>query len=631
MPNDDLTETPVVSKKRKPLRLREKEIEKGLKEIYQNPEMGSGDLSTFERAGGRRKMVLAGALIFFIFLAVASWAGFFIFKSGEKFVDANIDIVVEAPEFLTAGNEEEIVIRYKNNEEMPLGEVDIMAAFPRDFTVTSREPELPEGVSSWKIGSLPKGGEGEIKVRGRIDAPKGKEFTFQTYFSYRPADFNSIFQKVASQTVRVTESQLAATLEGSEKALDGEDVRYKITYENKSKSEIEGAEIRVEYAENFFTFRADPAPQEGKGRWILPKLKPGQKGEINFFGSFSSGAEGNKETSVEIGVNDKNKGWLPQDKTFSSIAVVKSELKLLLVMNGQSKDSVANFGETLRYSLTYQNKSDSSLSGVVLTMHLNGLPVLSGRSVLLWDTLLEDFVGKKNVPVLIWTKREIPALGKLAAGEEETIDFSIDLASAPFANKGLDYRVESFAEAAIERVGGIKAERTIRSETIVIRLLSDLRFKAEARYFNDDDMAVGTGPVPPRISETTTYKIWWSVKNSLHEIGPSTVGATLPDGVSFTGKFTVSPSSTLAYDEKTRKVTWSIEKVPANAEDMLADFEVSITPAEDHLGATPVLTDIANFEGRDLFLDALIFRTSAPLTTDLENDPNLSGRGTVRR
>lgn len=631
MPNDDLTENKPVPQKRKPARLREKEIEKGLKEIYQNSEMGSGDLSTFERAGGKRKRALIGALIFFVFLAAASWVGFFIFKPGEKFAGDNIDLSVQAPESLTAGGEEEIIIRYKNNEDMPLGEVDIMAAFPRDFAVTSREPELPEGVNSWKVGSLPKGGEGEIKIRGIINAPKGKEFTFQTYFSYRPANFNSIFQKVASKTVLVTESQLGVSLEGPEKALDGEEVQYKISYENKSKSEIEGAEVRVEYAENFFTTKAEPSPAEGKGRWVLPKLKSGQKGEIKFFGSFSSGADGSKETSVEIGTNDKNNGWLPQDKTFSSITVVKSELKLLLVVNGQSKDGVANFGETLRYSLTYQNKSESTLSDIVLTMHLSGSPVASGRSVLLWDTLPADFAGRKDVPILTWTKREIPALGKLAAGEEGTIDFSIDLAGTPFANKGQDYKVESFAEADISRVGGVKAERSIRSETIALRLMSDLAFQAEARYFNDDDIAVGTGPVPPRIEETTTYKIWWSVKNSLHEIGPSTVSATLPEGVSFTGKFAVSPSSTLAYDEKTRKVTWAIDKIPAGAADLLADFEVSIMPTEEQLGATPTLTDIANFEGRDLFLDALLFRTNAPLTADIETDPNLSGRGAVRR
>ncbi len=633
MSGEDIFETKgKILKRKKVSHLREQEIEKGLREIYRNPEIKSGEMSVFERGRGGRKWAVYGALFFFAILAVASWAGFFIFRPAEKFAGENIKLEIVAPEFLTSGQEEEIIINYKNGEEIPLGEVEITVAFPRDFFVISREPELPEGSNSWKMDSLSKNGEGSIKLRGRIDALKGKEMTFQAYFSYRPVNFNSNFQKVGSITVPIAATILSANIEGPERALDGEDIQYKIIYTNNSKKEIIGAEVRAEYADNFFVSKVEPATSEGIGRWILPKLSPGGKGEIKVSGSFSSGAEGVRETKVSIGVNDKEKGWLPFEESSSSISIVKSELKLLLVGNGQAKDTTVNFGDTLRYSLTFQNKSESTLSDIVITIRLNGLPVQGGRSPLLWNTFSDEAEGKKNIPTITWTKREVPKLGNLKAGEEDTIDFSLELMGAPFANhKSQDYKIEAFAEGDVSRVGGVKTSRTVRSESLVASLLSDLAFTSEARYFNDDDLAIGTGPVPPKIGEATTYHLWWKVKNSLHEVGKTTVGTTLPDGVSFTGKFSSSSGTLVSYDEKTRKVLWNIDKLPAETNEVFADFEVSITPAEDQLGNDVTLSDITNFEGRDLFLDALIFRTVAPLTTDLPNDPNLSGRGTVRR
>ncbi len=611
-------------------RVRAKEIEKGLREIYQNPEVKTDDLGVFEKSSGGGKRLLIAAVFFFAFLAAAAWAGFFIFRPAEKFAGNNIDFTIDAPKALTSGGEEELVIRYKNNENVPLGEVEITSAFSKDFLVTAREPEIPES-ASWKIGSLPKGGEGKITIRGKILAPKGKEITLQAYFSYRPANFNSDFQKVATLTVPVTESVLGCSLEGAEKVLPGEQTQYVIRYENKGSAEIAGVEIRAEYAENFFVSEAKPVPQEGGGRWILPKLKPGEKGEISVSGSFSSTAEGDRETSIEIGTVGADGKWLPQERASATVVLAKSELRLLLIANGQPKSGVINFGETMRYSLTYQNKSEAVLSDIVLTMHLSGYPAVSGKTPLLWETLADESGAKRSGTDLIWSKREIPGLARLEPGAESTIDFSIDTMAKPFAKSSADYSVQAYAEAKVGRVDGVKAERVARSETLESKFLSDLSFKSEARYFNDDDMALGTGPVPPKVGERTTYSVWWTINNTLHEIVAVKVASVLPDGVVFTGKFSSGETGHITYDADARKVTWLIDKVPADSNELRAEFEVAITPAEDQVGSVVMLTDIANFEGHDQTVDALVFRTTQALTTDIETDPNLAGRGTVRR
>lgn len=623
--------TPAKRRSKKTARSRALEIEKGLEAIYKNSENGTDDLSVLDRDPGRGRWILVCAIFFFAILSAAAWAGFFIFRPAEKFAGKHIDFSLSSSTpTLISGQEEEIIIHYKNNENVPLGEVEISAAFPKEFIVSFRDPEAPEA-GSWKIGSLPKGAEGEIKVRGKVLTRKGKDLTFGAYFSYRPVNFNSDFQKVATYTLPVSGSILGVSIEGPEKAIPGEMIAYKIIFQNNGEKEIDNAEARLTYAENFFPAKAEPAPREGGGRWILPKLKAGEKGEIKLTGNFSSAAEGNRDISVEIGTLGDGGLWQAQELVASTVELVKSELGLLLVANGSAKNGIVNFGDTVRYSLTFQNKSEVSLSDVVITAHLSATPVSGSKSLFLWDTLKDELGGRVRGTEITWSKKEYPKLGRLESGEEGGIDFSLDLIGAPFLQKESDYRVQIYVEAEIGRIGKVKTARIVRSEVLESRFLSDLIFGNEARYFNDDDIALGTGPVPPRLGETTTYRIWWTVKNSLHEVEAAHIRTVLPDGVVFTGKFNSGEIGALTYDEKERKVIWEIGKIPVASPELKAEFEVAITPAEDQLGKVIDLTNITNFEGRDLAAEALLFRAGASLNTDLENDPNLAGRGTVRK
>lgn len=627
-------EEDIIKNKRRPKkkndRIKSSEIEKSLREIYENPEVASDSINVFDHGPSRGRWSLLWAALVFSLLLGAAWAGFFIFRPPEKFAGDGIELKIEASSDLTTGAEEEIVITYKNNESVPLGAVDISTAYPKSFSLKSTDPEVPTP-NSWKIGSLPKGVEGKITLRGTVLAAKGESITFQAYFNYKPANFNSEFQKVATVTMPVTNSLLGVVIEGPDKANPGEEVQYKIRYKNNSDEEVKGAEVRVDYAPNFFPTTAVPATSVGEGSWVLGTLAPKKEGEIKIIGKFSGSAEGQRETVATVGLVREGGEWLANELAVSSVEIVKSELKVFLVVNGEKEAGTINFGDTLRYSLSFQNRSQTTLSDVTITARVLGEPIVSGKSPILWDTLFDDLAGKRSGNSITWTKKELPALAKLEPGAEGTIDFSVEVMAAPFPRSEADYKVSAFIEAGIGRIGGVRSARIIRSETIEMKFLTDLAFVAEGRYFNDEDMAVGTGPHPPKVGETSTYRVWWTLNNSLNEIGGATVSTTLPDGVSFTGKSDTAGIGTLSYDGKTRKVTWKLEKIEKLKEPIRADFEVSITPAENQVGAPAVLTGITNVEGRDLKTESLVFRTATPITTALETDPNLSGSGEVRR
>ena len=63
----------------------------------------------------------------------------------------------------------------------------------------------------------------------------------------------------------------------------------------------------------------------------------------------------------------------------------------------------------------------------------------------------------------------------------------------------------------VGKIGETEVDMTIKSNEIVVDINTGMVFKAEARYFNDDNIAVGSGPLPPKVGETTKYRIFWNI------------------------------------------------------------------------------------------------------------------------
>ncbi len=192
-----------------------------------------------------------------------------------------------------------------------------------------------------------------------------------------------------------------------------------------------------------------------------------------------------------------------------------------------------------------------------------------------------------------------------------------------------DFEIKSSASVKIGKIGEETKEETITSNEINFKVNSDLFFETAARYFNDDNIAVGTGPLPPEVGKTTTYRIFWKVANSLHELENLKVSTVLPENIIWSNKSEIDAGE-IKFDEATREVSWALNRIPLDIKELGVNFEITVTPAEADRGNLMTLISGSTLQVTDKSTGGAISKTGGALTTNLDGDPMAEGKGIVR-
>jgi hypothetical protein len=614
-----------------------KMMEKELAEIYKEEDGEMPDMSKiYRKKRSWVKIFLIGSVVFFAFLAALSWAGFFFFGKERGFTGEKVGLEISAPASAAGGEDLEYVIKYSNGEEVPLGQADIEVRYPDNFILGETVPAPSSGQNVWEIGSLSAGEDGEIKIKGSLRGEVDSLQAIRAILTYKPGDFNSEFQKVATAVTTVGASALEIEIVGPERILSKSEATFKIKYKNTASSSIRDLKILVG-APADFSF-AEKIDEKEVSSWEIAEIGSGEEKEFEFKGSFAPAAEGEREFKVQIGFVLGDKFYLQKENSFKTNVAVGA-MMLTLIANGDSKDRTINFGDTLNYSIAYQNKDKGELSDVEIKMIFDSTS-RNNKMLLDWSTLKDDsdglVVGTQLSPeiregTITWNKKQISALAKLASGAEGTINFQIKL--KPFSESKdwdvKDFEIKSSASVKIGKIGGETKDETIMSNQISLKVNSDLFFETAARYFNDDNIAVGSGPVPPKVGETTAYRIFWKVANSLHELENLKVSTVLPENISWSNKSEIDAGE-IKFDEATREVSWTLNRIPLDIKELGVNFEITVIPAEADRGNLMTLISGSTLQVTDKSTGGAISKTGGALTTNLDGDPMAEGKGIVK-
>jgi hypothetical protein len=237
--------------------------------------------------------------------------------------------------------------------------------------------------------------------------------------------------------------------------------------------------------------------------------------------------------------------------------------------------------------------------------------------------------GEVRGQTIIWTKQEIPELAEIKPGQEEEINFSLNLLPFKDGDLGKNLSVSSYAQYGVNNQA-VKGNDN-KSNTIISRINSDLNLSEKILYFNDDNQPVGSGPLPPKVGEKTGFKIYWVVKNNLHELTDTRVVFNLPNNINCDEKNTTNVGN-IYYDTNSRQVIWEIGRLPISVYRADAEFGISLTPAENDRNKILVLSSGATITATDTETKNVITKKTGPKTTKLEDDDiaGMSNSGRVQ-
>jgi len=607
----------------------DEEIEDSLNEIYQDDDGKVVDV---------KKMYIKkrhGFFYWFFLLVFFMAAGAGAYYAYEKYYPRTfsapvVEFGISGKTEAVAGEEFFYVINYKNSGQINANNAEIRLDLPENFIVSDIYPEsVSETGYQWRIDSIPAHSSGEIKIKGMLMGAKDRIGAVQAVLSYVPENFSSEFKKEAALATRISDIGLEFDFDFVSSVLAGEAEEIALRFNAKENNYIGDFRITLEPRENLEILPAkSDAPEnlakfamERPGVWDVSEISLEEKIlPIRF--RFAKKEKDKEPLSFKFERKNKDESYSEFYGETLEFDVMNSDLNLSLIINGAREDKSANFGDTLNYSLVYKNKGETEMKDVVIMAVLES-------DFLDWTTLKSEMPGKEKGNTITWTKEEIPGLAAIPKNEEGIIDFSINLVKAGTANSKQEYQVKSYAQF---NIGNIQTEGTTGknnlSNEIISRINSDLSLEETIRYFSVENMPVGTGPHPPRVNETTTYKVYWKISNNLNELKGLVIKLPLPAYVSFAEKSRATVGE-IKYDASKREVSWEIGRLPLTVFAANAEFSISVTPSEEDRNKIMVILPGSSASAIDGKTDAVLNQSTKAKTTKLEDDEIARGDGIV--
>ncbi|NQV90397.1 hypothetical protein HQ487_03240 [Candidatus Uhrbacteria bacterium] len=593
-----------------------REIRKQLRSIYEGIDGKVPDLTKLDR-GGRSKLTrtLLKLIGLLALLSGLAWIGFFLFTQGIFQTGETMKLEIEGPDEVKSGEEVSYTLRYENTGDVPVASLVAKLNIPSTFHVYTTVPEPNESLE-WTIGSLSAGSDGSITITGVFLAEVPSSQRLQALFTYKPANFSSDFQDIITQKVDVTDSVLAFTFTGPEKALAGDVSEYIVNVQNTGSDPVYNLRITSSFPDDFTVNSAEPALIEGETYWLIDALNPGELKAITANGSFTSTASGEQTLSVAVGFVENDIVYLQQSEEIKT-DVLGGSISFSVIVNGSDESQTADLGETLRVSLDYANNSkevaqDMSFS-LALTSTDGTIPIDWSKANLAGGTRTGTEISWEGLPALDPEASNVidlslPVFAQLDSTEADAFTLSVIL--------------------TLNKIGSITSTRTLEATPIEITLNSDVGISAEARYFSESGTAIGSGPLPPEVGQSTNYRVYWNLTNSLHTLENVRLSTTLPQDITWVEN-TDTDIGTITFNSTTRIMTWTIPKLLAELGHAGAWFEVSVNPVEGDIGRFIKLTNTTSFEAKDTVTGESLSKSLSELTSELPEDAFAKGQGVV--
>lgn len=605
--------------------------------VFEGPEDIAAKTEEIEvRFAKRKKMkrILTFGAIILILLAAVFILGyrFYIRGGGLGFLSSqNIEIKIDGPENLKAGEKIKWRANIKNNNKISLEDAVLIIEYPE-----GAEPVNKLNTDSLTerriIGSVEAGAEKEDFIEAFIFGEENSEQKIKISLEYRLKDSSAIFEKSEEKNFLISEPALTVFIEAPKEINLGKEINFKIDIIADASAILKNIVLDLEYPEGFEFTEAHPSSSGNKTRWELGDLLAGEKKIVEIKGKISPKALIEEEIiTASAGVIDEEGNLKTYGKKTASLAIKKPFLDVVFKINNKD-EYTAQAGEKLDVVLKWANNLPLGVKNVVIEA------TIDGRAADLSSLSINKGSYKSFNNAIIWDSSTFPKFSYLEAGEEGEIGFSVKIKDPlPIKTEGdknftINFEAKFFTAVIPEEYG----DREIGgNDKKTVKIVSNLQFIQRGLFYSGPFK--NSGPIPPKVGKETTYSIVWSLANSSNDLSDIRVSGFLPKYVKWQNQiYPQTKSGRMSYNSESGEVVWLPEKIQAGtgairpAEEIA--FQILFLPAEAHLGSSQILISKAAIEAKDDFA-AVILKSSQPaVTTELRDDPQMGyGKGKVIR
>lgn len=520
--------------------------------------------------------VLAGIVVLGVFWYFISGS-----STAPNPVSDNVILLIKGPEKLTAGNEADYKIIYRNGENADLINVSLEVIYPSDFKFKSASESTSNEGRRFNLPLLKQGDDQEVSLRGKLSGSVGEQKEIKARLTYKLSNFNSEFSVEKSFKTEILPPNFTLDILGPVEVSSGQDTTFSLNYANVSGIEYDNMAIKLTYPGDFKFTSANPVAPKDNDFWSIGKLALGSSSKIDISGSFTGAGE-EKLVLAEIGqVIGGN--FAPLVATSATFKVTKSPLTL--TQSAEPSD-VVNLGSNIQFTLKYANDGQIGMTNAVITLKLDGSVVDLSR------IQVPDAVVTGNV--LTWKAATFPNLSVVSPGEEGTIDFSVPIKNTVAGTK--EQLIKSSAS-----IYSAEAPKAVHAQDLEIKLATELALSISGDYIS--------GAMPMKVGSLTTLSITLLLTNLSNDLANTEIIASIPLPVSAWKNVIIpeSEKSRLTFDPNSGKIRWKIGDLPAftgkYTQALKVSFQLGITPTENDKGKVMDLLKDITASGHDTFTD----------------------------
>lgn len=566
-----------------------------------------------------RRFILIGSLLIFIF--VAGISSLFLYFGGNKISSDNIQIAIIGPSQIGGGETVPLQVTVSNQNPVVIESVTLILKYPSG---TQSVGDSPRNLFEERIpmDDIEPGEVKNIPVRFAVFGEENDEKKVEATIEYRVNGSNGMFYKDANPlALRISSSPLVLRVSSIEKVASGQLIDITLTAVSNASSPLRNVLITAFYPNGFTYETSKPEPVYGQNVWRIDELLPEQSATIKLQGIVSGLTEETFRINFDVGPANPDNQYLvgaSLAKAKADFIIERPFIDVEIAINGdKDRSAIIPEGERSEVEVNIKNTLDETVYDMVVEV-VPGGNALNENSI----SSRQGFYDS-NTGTVRWEVANNASFGQVLPGDVRSLKFDV----TPRKN---------LTTASFDLVVNVYARRVAESSALET-LIGTIR--AEAKYSSSVNITsqvarnagqfTGSGPVPPKVGETTTYTLTLIAEAGSNDMVNSVVETSLPLYVNWLDAYEAEGSVT--YNSVSKKIQWAIGDISSGQRKEMT-FQVSILPSTSQIGTAPVLLNRQQARANDRFSGELLQDEASPVTTELSTEMGFSkGNGLVGR
>lgn len=568
----------------------------------------------------KTKLVFGGGALILLVGVFYFWLG------NNGFSQNNVEVKIEGPEEISAGELATYKVKYENNNKVELKNAKLLFFYPDDAIVVKDEKILEGHSETIELETVRAKSDGEAEFQAYLVGDRGNVKTARVILSFSVDGISSVLEKDDQLATTISSLSVPLTLTAPPTAQSGQKITYILDYRNQSGEDKENIRIQFKYPEGFRAETYSPKPSSGNDTWDIARLSQSSGARISITGTISGQERETKTVSAvlqrQISTLDGDQ-YVDYEKTEASTTIGNPTLSASISVN-KSRDYTAHLGDRLEYNIEVTNNSTYNLLTLKLSARLDGAMFDLG-------SVQSDGFFDSRSRTIEWSSAAVTAFADLKPGQTVNVPFTVELKKSFIGGGSGNSFVKVTTHAETDSVPvELGADKILADDELTTRISTSATFSQRVLV---SDQAGSQGPFPPKVDQKTSYYIHWNLTNPGNAVTGTKVMGILAPGVKWESVARANSNQPApTYNSRTNTVIWNLTELPGGVGTSFPAYEgvfkISLIPSVNQVGETPALMTGVNFSGTDSFTKENIVINASNINTGNVSDS--SGAKTVQ-